>query len=270
MLEREGRCPAGGGDLPRMDLLRQPSRVAGGRSVLLGAEREGVDLLAGQPVAIGDVLRRLDHLDVRVAREQRRVRRAAGARPHRVEHEDRTAGAERGVALHERPARARHRLDAAREADRQFIRANRVGDLDRARDRGGAEPVDRRRRNAVRETGSERRPSRDVSHSLVGRVHAARRDVLDPVQWDGDALARPDHRLPQQVVRANLRQRAAVPADRRAHATEYERVSHRSRDDSSIAERRRSASRLRRVRRLRARRWCGRGPRVPSRRPGPR
>jgi hypothetical protein len=37
-------------------------------------------------------------------------------------------------------------------------------------------------------------------HAFVGRVHAAGGDVLDPVEWDADALAGRDHRLPQQVV----------------------------------------------------------------------
>ena len=93
MLEGAGGLLAGAGDLDRMDLRRQSAGVTRGRGVLLGAQRKGVDLLAGQRVAVGHVLRRLDHLDVRVAGQQRRVGRAAGARPHGVEHEHRARAA---------------------------------------------------------------------------------------------------------------------------------------------------------------------------------
>ena len=47
-----------------MDLEREPARITGGRGVLLRPQREGVDLLASQLVAIRHVLRGLDHLDV--------------------------------------------------------------------------------------------------------------------------------------------------------------------------------------------------------------
>ena len=87
VLERARRLLAGGGDLDRLDLFGEAARVAGGGRVLVGAQREGVDLLARQLVAVGDVLRGPHHVDVRVTGEQRRVRRATGAGPHRVEHQ---------------------------------------------------------------------------------------------------------------------------------------------------------------------------------------
>ena len=64
----------GAGDLDRMDFGGEATRVTGGGGVVVGAQREGVDLLAAQLVAVGHVLRRLDHLDVCVAGEQDRVR----------------------------------------------------------------------------------------------------------------------------------------------------------------------------------------------------
>ena len=54
-------------DLDRVDLLAEATGVTGGRRVPVRAKREGVDLLARELVAIGDVLRRLHHLDVGVA-----------------------------------------------------------------------------------------------------------------------------------------------------------------------------------------------------------
>ena len=57
-------------DLDRMDLLRQPPGVASRGSVLVRAQREGVDLLTRELVEVGHVLRRLHHLDVGVAGQQ--------------------------------------------------------------------------------------------------------------------------------------------------------------------------------------------------------
>ncbi len=91
------------GDLDRMDLGREPTRVTGGGGMLVRAQREGVDLLAAQLITVGHVLRGLDHLDVRIAGQQNRVRRAARPRPHRVEQEHRTPWAEWGFAFHIAP-----------------------------------------------------------------------------------------------------------------------------------------------------------------------
>jgi hypothetical protein len=59
----------------------------------------------------------------------------------------------------------------------------------------------------------------------VGDVDAPGGDVLDPVELDPGALARPDHRLTEQVVGADVRQRPSVAADRRPDSAENECVS---------------------------------------------
>ena len=106
VLERAPGLLAARRDLDRMDLQREPSRIARRGRVQVGAQREGVDLLAGQLVVVGDVLRGPHHVDVRVSGEQGRVRRATCAGPHRVEHQNRSTRHERRVALDQRPARA--------------------------------------------------------------------------------------------------------------------------------------------------------------------
>ena len=150
---------AGGRDLDRVDLLGKPPGVAGRGSVLMRAQREGIDLLPRQLIAIGDVLSRLHHVDVGVTGEQVRIRRAAGARPHRVEQQHRSARHEGRLALHERPSGTGHRLDPAGQADRQLVASDRVRDLDRAGQRGRAEPVDGRGRHGVGEARRERSPT---------------------------------------------------------------------------------------------------------------
>ena len=57
-------------------------------------------------------------------------------------------------------------------------------------------------------------------------VHAAGGDVLDALERHAHALACPRHRPREQVVGSNVRERSAVAAHGRAHATEDECVSH--------------------------------------------
>jgi hypothetical protein len=99
-------------------------------------------------------------------------------------------------------------------------------DVDRARQRRGAEAVDGHRRDRVGEARGQRRPARDIAHTLVRDVHAAGLDVLDPVEVDPDLFARPHHRLTEQVIDPHVRQRAAVTPYRRSRAAEYVGISH--------------------------------------------
>jgi hypothetical protein len=75
------------------------------------------------------------------------------------------------------------------------------------------------------ESRGQRRPPRDVAHAFVGDVHGAGGDVLDPVEVDPDSLAGPEHRLTEQVVRADVRQRAAIAPDRGPNATKNRSIS---------------------------------------------
>jgi hypothetical protein len=204
VLERARGLLAGGWDLDGMDLLRQPARVACTASVLVGAQRKRVDLLARELVAVGNVLCCLHHFHIGVARQQLGVGRAACASPHGVEHEDGAARHERRFTLHERPARPGHRLDAARQTDVELAATDRVGDLDRARQRGGAEAVDGGGWHRVGKAGRQRGPACDVPHPLVRRVYAAGGDVLDAVERYPHALAGPGHRLAEQVIDAQV------------------------------------------------------------------
>src|SRR4051794_40404205 len=77
---------------------------------LLGAEREGILLLARDAPALGHVLARLAHRLEREQLRQLRVREPPAER--RVVH-DAVAARERAVRLRGREWRAGHRLDAA-------------------------------------------------------------------------------------------------------------------------------------------------------------
>jgi hypothetical protein len=53
--------------------------------MLVRAQGEGIDLLSSQFVADEDILRRLDHLDVGVSRDEYGIRWPTGSGPHGVE-----------------------------------------------------------------------------------------------------------------------------------------------------------------------------------------
>jgi hypothetical protein len=50
--------------------------------MLVRAQGEGIDLLSGQFAAIGDILRRFDHRDVGVSRDEYGIRWPTGSGPH--------------------------------------------------------------------------------------------------------------------------------------------------------------------------------------------
>jgi hypothetical protein len=131
------------------------------------------------------------------------------------------------LAFHQRPPRPRHRFDPRGEANPELVAADRVRDRDRARQRRSAEPVDGYRRDRVREARSQRGPARDVPHPLVRWIHAPGGDVLDALERDAHPLAGRDHRLSEQIIGADMRQRAAVAPHRRPHTTENKGISHR-------------------------------------------
>jgi hypothetical protein len=63
---------------------------------------------------------------------------------------------------------------------------------------------------------SLRSPPRHVTHAFVGGLHAACSDVFDAVEGNPGALASGHHRQAQQVVEAQMRERAPVLPGRRA------------------------------------------------------
>ena len=159
--------------------LASRPEFAGGLGVLLRAQRERVDLLASQPVAVGHVLRGLDHGNVGVAGQQLWIRWAASTGPHGVKQNHRSARGERRVALHVCPPGTRHRLHTARNAYAQVTRFDCMGQLDRRAQRRSTEPVDRRSGNAIGKTRRQGRPARHVAHSFVGWIDAASDDIFD-------------------------------------------------------------------------------------------
>ena len=182
---RRGSRPGGSPAARRPDVARR-------RGVLLRAQREGVDLLARQLVAVGDVLRRPDHLDVGVPRRAALGFGGPPAPAHIVSSMNTGPRGLNGASpfINAQPERDIDSTPAA-DADLQLLAADRVRDVDRAGQRRRAEAVDGRGRHRVRKARRERAPARDVAHPLVGHVHAARGDVLDLAQRDADALAGP-------------------------------------------------------------------------------
>ena len=84
VLEPAGGVPVGG-DVDGRDLAGESTAGLGRGRVLVGSQRERVDLLAGNLVDVGEFLRGLDHRHVCLTLEQLGIRGAAPAGPHRVE-----------------------------------------------------------------------------------------------------------------------------------------------------------------------------------------
>ena len=197
-------------------VLETPCRLRG-RPSLLRAQRERVLILARHAPALGDVLARLAH---RLEREQlleQGVREAPAQRrvPHRL-----VPARKRGVRLRHDQRRAAHRLDAARDDDVGVAGEHRVGRGDDGRQPGRAQPVQRDAGDRVGEAREQRAHPRDVAVVLTRLVRAAEVDVVDRPSVDSCPLDRGADRRPGEVVGPDTRERAAVPADRRAHGGE--------------------------------------------------
>jgi hypothetical protein len=76
------------------------------------------------------------------------------------------------------------------------------------------------------EDAQKRLKARDVAHTLVRRIHTSRGDVLNGAELDSDTLTCRDHRLAQEHIGPDVRQRAPIAPDRRAHPPEDKSVSH--------------------------------------------
>ena len=170
--------------------LEEPGRLRRHRA-LLRALRETVHVLAGDVVALRDVL---------------------GGEPHRdVDVRDCALTDELGVQLL-RVLRVAvdlgDRLDPGRDVDVALARLDRVEGHPRGLQGGRTEAVDRRSRNALGEAGQERGAAGEVHALLLLREPAADHHVDDLVRIEPFHL--PDRLLDrerEQVVRADVQQR---------------------------------------------------------------
>ncbi len=198
----------------------------GGRPALLRAQREGILLLAGDPVPVGHVLAGLAHRLEREARRQRRVREAPAER--RVVH--RPVAARKGrIRLRRDERRAAHRLDAARHEEVAVAGDDRMAGADDGREPGRAEPVDGDARDRLGQPGEERRHPGDVAVVLAGLVGAAEVDVLELGRIDARALDSRADRDRSEVVGTNAGEAAAVAPHRRPNRGQNDGSAHAAR-----------------------------------------
>jgi hypothetical protein len=184
-------------------------------------EGERVLLLARDPVAVGEDLRPLAERHGPLVRhrgvdhppaERRRVQGLAGSR-------------ERLLRLEQHPRRAAHRLDATRKADRGVAGGDRAAGAERRLHAGAAQPVDGGAGSRRRQAGQQDRHAGHVAVVLARLVGVAEVHVLDR-PGAGIALDQRAHHVRGEVVRAHVRERAAVLAGRRADGVDDVRVAH--------------------------------------------
>ena len=197
--------------------------VARRRGLLLRPHRERVLIVAGHPVLLGHVLRRLSHRVGAVLLAHLRIDEAPAEA--RVEQLD--VARERLARLRHHVRRARHALDAAGDVEvalAELHRARRVRDGAHAR---CAEAIDRLAGHAHRQAGEQHRHARDVAIVLARLVGAAEDDVGD--------VRRIERRMPRdergddvrgEIVGAHLAELPADVADGRANAVDDVCVSH--------------------------------------------
>lgn len=190
----------------------EPLRPGLGGLAVAG-EGEGVLLLAGDAVLVGDQLRALAERD-RPLGGHARVRHAP-AEGGRVELL--VAGREGPLGLLQHPGRAGHRLDAAGDRDRGVAEGDGAGGLDDGLEARAAQPVDGDTGDGHREPGEQHGHPRHVAVVLAGAVGVAEVDVVDPRRVErGRAVdERPDH-VRREVVRAHRGEGAPELPDRGA------------------------------------------------------
>ena len=199
--------------LHRRDLAGEEAALLRCLGTHLRAICEGVLIGASHLEVLGDVLGRLRHGVHTVLRLHQRIDEApayggvihlgrAGKRFGRLAHDERRTG---------------HAFDAAGEhqfgitgADRARRAANRV-------EAGTAQPVDCGAGYMLRQPCQQRRHARDVAVVLAGLVGTAIDHVVKLIPIDGRvALLQHTHRMRSEVIRADILEHTAVPADRRA------------------------------------------------------
>ena len=175
--------------------------------------REGVLVLAADPVALGDVLAGLAH---RLGRDAQlghpRVDEAPAQR--RVVHRL-LAARQAALGLADHPGRPAHRLDPAGEVEVALAELDRAGGgVDRLQARG-AEAVDGRPGDAAGQAGEQRRHPRHVAVVLARLVGGAEVDVGDPLGVDAGAL---DHGADRRGRRGRRAARRRARRGRRPSA----------------------------------------------------
>ena len=136
----------------------------GGDGPLVAAQREGVLVVARDPVALGDVLGRLAHRLCRVALGHPRVDQPPSERG--VVHRPRPPRKPR-LGLFDHPRGPAHRLRPAGEVEIALAEPDRAAGLVDRLQPGGAEPVDGYPRDLDRQAGEQRGHPGDVAVVLA-------------------------------------------------------------------------------------------------------
>ena len=132
----------------------------------------------------------------------------------------------RRLSLAHDEGRAGHQFRAAGDCELDLARFDpprRRGDRFHSR---GAQPIDRRARDGIRQASEQERHAREVAIVLARLIGAAEKDLVDFIgetRMAADELADRERR---QIVGAETCQRAAEAADRRAHIVADEGFGH--------------------------------------------
>ncbi len=191
------------------DLVVEASGLLRRGGALLRAQRVFVLRLARHLVALGDDLGGLDHRHV----ERRDAQDEFGVV---------AAGAHHLVVLHERD-----RFDAAADRDRHAVMHDLLGGGGDRHHPGGALPVDRHRRDGVRQPGAHRALARDV-RALAALLQRRADDYVVNLGWiDPGAPDRLGNGMPGERLRLGVVEGTAIgSADRRAGAGDNDGAAH--------------------------------------------
>jgi hypothetical protein len=115
--------------------------------------------------------------------------------------------------------RARHRFDAAGNGELGLAATNGARGIADGVEPGCAQPIDGDPRNGIGQARQQQRHARNVAIVLAGLIGAAEHDLVErrPVDLGMALDERPDGHG-GEIVGTHLGKRAAIAADRRAHA----------------------------------------------------
>jgi hypothetical protein len=190
----------------------------------VAAQGEGVLVLAGDPVARGDVLPGLAHRLGRDA-EPRHPRVDHPPAERGVVHRLRAAG-EAPLGLLDHPGRSAHRLDAACQVEVALSGLDRPGGAVDRLQAGGAEAVDGGAGDALRQPGEQRRHPGDVAVVLARLIGGAEVNINNSFWVHIAALDHGTDHVRGEVVGADAGEGAAVGAHRGADGLDYVGLGH--------------------------------------------